>query len=173
MMNNIVFLSVRVFHVLLGASWLGAALFTSFFLIPALQEAGPAGGAVMIGLVRRKLPIFIASIAGLTVLTGLWLYWRFTDGFDPGISSTMGGRVFGTGGLLGLVSLIIAGSVVSRNMKSAVRLLTDAAAQPDGPARAAQMERAIACRGKAAVGARIVAILLVITIMLMAMGHYV
>ena len=172
-MNTLVmFLSVRVLHVLFGAIWLGVAVFISYFLLPALQNAGPDGGKVMIALGAR-VNVFIASVAGLTVLSGLWLYWRFTDGFDPGISSTMAGRVFGTGGLLGLVAAVIGGSVVGRNMKKAVNLLTEAGAQPEGPSRGALVERALGARRTAATAVRLVTVLLIVTIVLMALGHYV
>src|SRR5437763_9946864 len=56
---NGVYLSVRALHVLFGAIWLGMAVFASFFVMPAIQEAGPEGGKVMAILMRRGLPKFI------------------------------------------------------------------------------------------------------------------
>jgi hypothetical protein len=170
---NALFLSLRVLHVLLGAAWLGAAVLLSFFLMPAVQDVGPDGGKVVIALVGRRLDAYIASIAGLTVLSGLYLYWHFTDGFDPSISSTMGGQVFGAGGVLGLVSAIIGGRVVARNMKKAVALMTQSTGVADAAARSALMAQAMLYRQKAATGGRVVAFLLIVTIMLMALGHYV
>jgi len=114
------FLVVRVFHVLFGAAWLGAAVFNAFFLMPAMQEAGPDAGKVMAALMRRKLPTFVASISGLTVLSGLYLYWRFTNGFDPALRGSRSVMVFGTGGVLGMTAAILAVSVVTRSMKRAV-----------------------------------------------------
>jgi len=168
---NTFFLSVRVLHVLFGAIWLGAAVFLTFLLMPAMRQAGPAGGKV-VQVLGRRIPAFIASISGLTVLTGLWLYWHFTDGFDPGLSSTMGGRVFGAGGVLGLAAAIIGGSVVGRNMKHVVALL-DQMDRTEPAARAALMDRLAQHRHKAMVAGRIASVLLIFTIMLMALGHYV
>lgn len=170
---NSFFLGIRALHVLLGAVWLGTAVFASFFLLPSVQQAGPEGGKVMVGLLRRRLDLFIHSIAGLTVLSGLWLYWRYTDGFDPVLSGSMGARVFGAGGVLGLVAAIIASSIVVKNMKRAVRLMTEAAGQADAAQRSALVDRAGQLRRKAGAGGRIVAVLLIVTIMLMAVGHYV
>ena len=48
------FLSVRVLHILLGATWLGAAVVVSYFVLPAIEQAGPDGGKVVNGLIRRK-----------------------------------------------------------------------------------------------------------------------
>ena len=169
---NALFLSVRVLHIALGATWLGMAVLITYFLLPAVQEAGPDGGKVMIALVRRRLATFISSVAGLTVLSGFYLYWRLTNGFDPVISGSMEARVFGAGGVLGLVAAIIGGSVVAKNMKKAVALMSQLGAA-DATTRASVMERAMAHRQKAATGSRIVAILLMVTIVLMALGHYV
>jgi uncharacterized membrane protein len=169
---NTFFLSVRVVHILFGAIWLGAAFFMSFLLMPALREAGPDGSKVVQGLGRRRIHVFIASISGITVLTGLWLYWRFTGGFNPADSASMGGRVFGAGGVLGLVAAVIAGSVVGRNMKRVVALLAQMD-RTEAAGRAALMDQLLHHRQKAASGARIVAVLLIVTIVLMAIGHYV
>jgi hypothetical protein len=170
---NMVFLGARALHVLFGAIWLGTAVLTSFFLLPAIQDAGPDGGKVMMGIARRGMITFIASISGITILTGLWLYWHFTDGFDPGIAGSMGGRVFGLGGLLGLAAGIIGGSVVGRNIKKVMALSGQAASTADTAARSQLMQQAAQARQRAATGGRIVAILLTLTIVLMALGHYV
>src|SRR5262245_51264207 len=129
---NTFFLAARVLHVLLGATWLGMVVATTFFLMPAIQEIGPDSGKVMMGLARRKFDAFIASVAGLTVLSGFYLYWHFTAGFDPGISASAGGRVFGLGGVLGLVAAIVGGSVVSRSARKIFALAKQAATADPG-----------------------------------------
>lgn len=169
---NTFFLSVRVLHVLFGAIWLGTAFFMTFMVMPAVRDAGPDGAKVVQGLGRRGIVPFIAAISGLTALTGLWLYWRFTDGFDPGLSASMGGQVFGTGGVLGLAAAVIAASVVGRNLKR-VLALVDQMEKTEPAGRAALMDQLQRHRRKAAAGGRIVVVLLILTIMLMALGHYV
>ncbi len=74
----LVYLFVRVLHVALAALWFGIVAFLVFYLIPTVQQVGPAGGQVMSGLARRGFDRFMAIVAGTTVLSGLWLYWRFT-----------------------------------------------------------------------------------------------
>ena len=44
------------------------------FVIPAVLEAGPGGGAVMAGVLRRKFPIVMTLACLVAVLTGLRLY---------------------------------------------------------------------------------------------------
>lgn len=43
-MSVLVFLTLRVLHVLLAGAWFGAAVFTAVYLGPAVAQAGPAGG---------------------------------------------------------------------------------------------------------------------------------
>src|SRR5688572_26579415 len=169
---NTFFLSVRVLHIVFGALWLGAAVFVSLLLVPAMRDAGPDAGKVMLGLGKRRIVTFIASISGLTVLTGLWLYWRYTDGFNPAFFRSPGAHIFGTGGVLGIIAAVIASSVVGRNMKRAIALLKEAETT-DAAARPALMARVGQHRQKAATGGRIVMVLLLITMVLMAVGHYV
>ena len=170
---NTLFLSARVLHILFGAIWLGAAIVVSFFLLPAIEQAGPDGGKVVAGMIRRKFDKFIPSIGGITVLTGFFLYWHYTAGFDPAMSASMGGRVFGAGGILGTIALIIAGSVVARNMRKVVALMKQASETADAHSRAPILEQAGQLRRQAGKAGRIVALLLIVTMVLMALGHYV
>src|SRR5437899_1178711 len=103
-MSTTLFLSVRVLHVLLSAIWLGATVFTSILLMPVIEGAGPSGGQVMMSLERKGLTPFFASIGGISVLTGFYLYWHFNGGFDPEISRSHAGMAFGVGGVAGLLA---------------------------------------------------------------------
>ena len=170
---NDLFLAFRIVHILLGAAWLGTAVFNAFFLMPAIQDVGPDGGKVAVALMRRHMVPYIASISGLTVVTGLYLYWRFTGGFDPALSGSMGARVFGAGGVLGIVAAVLATSGVTRSMKQAMKLMAQAGSTAVASERGALVERAAALRQRARKFATIVAVLLIVTIMLMAVGHYV
>ena len=61
-------------HVFFGILWAGGAIAAGFFIIPAVLEAGPAGGAVMGGVVKRRFPVVMTASALVVVLTGLRLY---------------------------------------------------------------------------------------------------
>ena len=173
MSHALMFLTTRVAHVLFAALWLGSAAFITWFLIPAIQQAG-AGAAPMMGaLERRKLNPFMGSVGGLTVLTGIALYWRLTGHFDPALSATRTAMVFGSGGVLGLIALIIGGAVVGRNAKKMAVLGDSLAAMPDGPARAAALAAMMAAGRRVATFGRLVVFLLMIALGLMAIGHYI
>ena len=167
------FLLLRVAHVLLAATWLGASAFVALFLMPSAEDAGPAAGPMMSALMRRKLPVFMAAVGGTVVVTGLYLYWRFTGGFDPALSGTRAAMVFGTGGISGIAALIVGGVVVSRNAKKMADVAGRLPTVTEGPERAVLVGDMNAARRKAAAGARLVVVLQAIALAAMAIGHYV
>ena len=98
------YLALVFIHVVGGIFWAGAAIISGFFLIPAVVEAGPSGGAVMAGVLRRKLPLRSTGAAFVTVLAGMRLYaLRFNHVW----AVSPEGLVLGLGGLLGLSAFYI------------------------------------------------------------------
>jgi uncharacterized membrane protein len=91
--STLLYLTVRVVHVLLAALWLGSVGLMVLFVMPANKEAGPAAAPLMGAIVRRGLNGFTGALGGITVLTGIYLYWRFTGGFSPEMSATRGAMV--------------------------------------------------------------------------------
>ena len=171
--STLLFLTVRALHVLLAAAWLGSTAFLSLFVLPSLDEAGPAGSTVMAAMGRRRVDPFFASIGGTTVLTGLWLYWRFTSGFDRVASATMAARLFGAGGLAGILALIIAGSIVGRTARKMIALASKEAASTDSTQRAALQTEIAGATRRISTYSKIVLVLQVVALVCMAIGHYV
>jgi len=167
------YLIVRVLHILLAATWFGAVVVMMFFVIPAVKDVRPAGGAVMAGIQRRRYPMIMQIIAGLTVLTGFDLYRRFTGSFDPVLSSSMGGRVFGTGGIAGILALVIGASIVARSMRKIGEIMAQAATMPDGPEKAKLIASVEPLQARAEMFGKVVIVLMVIAIVTMSIGHYV
>ena len=172
-MHTLLFLSMRVLHVVLAGAWLGAAMLATLYLGPAIQELGPAGAPVLATMVRRGVVAYMASIGGLTVVTGIYLFWRFTGGFDPAVSASRAGMAFSIGALTGVIALAIGGSVVGRGVKKIAALGAQAAALPEGPERAAIMSSTNALRERAAMALKIVVFQLFISMATMALGHYI
>lgn len=172
-MSTVVFLFLRVLHVLLGAVWVGSTVFLTLRLMPAIENSGPAGGQVMVSLNRNGVTAFFASIGGTTVLTGIYLYWRFTGGFDPAISAGHAGMAFGLGGVAGILALILGGAVVGRSSKRIVDVMEQVVKLPDGPQKGALLQEANGLRQKLKTFGSIVMVLQVIAVCLMALGHYI
>jgi len=171
--STLLLLAIRAAHVLLAALWVGAVGFMVLFVLPASKEAGPASGPMMAAIGRRGLNGFMGALGGITALTGFYLYWRLTGHFDPQLSATRGAMVFGTGGIAGILSVIVGGAVVGRNMVRMAALAGKARDLPEGPERAAAMAESNAARDRGVTGARIVLVLQMIAVICMAIGHYV
>ena len=169
----LLFLTVRVVHVLLAAIWLGGIAFMVLFVMPANKETGPAGVPLMGAIARRGLNGFMGTVGGITVLTGIYLYWRFTGGFAPELSATRSAMVFGTGGIAGILAVILGGVMVARNIARMGELGGKAMALPEGPGRTGLLTQSASARDRAMAGARIVLVLQMIAFVCMAIGHYV
>jgi hypothetical protein len=162
-----VYLWIRVLHVLLGAIWVGFIVFTVLFLTPAMRDLGPDSAKLMASLRARGLIVFMPVVAGITIASGIYLYWRYTAGFSPEVSRTPSGMAFGIGGACGILAYIIGMAVVSVNMARAAKLAHALPSTPE-PQRAALMATINTHRQRAARASQIVAVLVVAAIMFMA-----
>jgi uncharacterized membrane protein len=167
-----VLLLARLLHVLLGVFWVGAVLFTTLFLVPAMQDAGPDAGKVMAGLLRRRFMDVLPVVAIITILSGFWLYWHVSSGFSPEYMGSRSGMAFGTGGAITLIAFII-GFMIMRPAMTRAATLAPSAAQAAPEARAAQMAEVQALRQRGAQAGRWVAGLLTLAAVTMAIGRYV
>jgi len=169
-MMEAMYLTIRVLHVLMGAVWLGWVLFLVLFLQPAVLDTGPDGAKVMAAVERRGFVAGIPIVSATAILSGLWLYWRYTAGFSPAISQSHAGMAFGAGGALAIVAAIIGGGMVSRVAKKATTLSQEAGAMPEGAKRTTTLAAALELRRRALTLTRIIAVLLIATVALMSIA---
>jgi hypothetical protein len=169
-MMTILFLVLRAMHVLVAGVWIGSTVFVVKMLTPAIDNAGPAGGQVMM---RMNVTKFMAAFAATTVATGAYLLWRFTGGFDPGVIMTHAGLAFGTGGTAGLLAGIIGGAVVGRSAVKVSAVMRQALSLPDGPSKGALFQQAAVLRQRIHRGSQVVLALQTTALVLMSIGHYV
>lgn len=155
---------LRMLHILFAALWLGAGALLTLYLLPALRQLGPAGGPTLQTLERRGLPRFMAAIGGLTVLSGLGLYWGLTAGFNSAAVESPTGLVFGLGGLAGLLAAAIGGGVIARSIKKIDALIES------NPA-AGFTEEILALQRRIALASRLALTLLFIALVAMTLGH--
>jgi uncharacterized membrane protein len=162
----------RIIHVLGGVIWVGSMFFISMFLIPSMTEAGPESGKVMAALTRRKFMIVIPIIAILTMLSGLWLYWRASMGFNSAYMSSGPGRTYALGATMAILGFIIGMTITRPAMVKVSTLMAGA-----GTASPAERERIMAeveaARAKGGRWGRVIAFLLIGAATLMALGRYV
>ena len=147
---------IRALHILVAATWFGAAAFLTLFLMPALRQLGPQGGPVMAALTQRRFHVFMAANAMLTVLSGAWMYWQLTGGLQPAAVGSHDGLAYGLGGLAGLLAAIIGAAVVGRGSKQLAALA--AAGAPD-PAVVARLQARVRTGSRSALTLMVVALL--------------
>jgi hypothetical protein len=165
-------LILRFTHVFFGALWVGMFAFMTFFLMPALAEAGPEGGKLMGALARRRIPVIMPVLALITIISGLWLFQRLSGGHPGGLMATSTGKAFGFGGLAALLAFLIgifgARPVMMRSMKLSESVPTALPEQRAGIT--AELQR---LRVRGATLNRVVTALLLLALAAMAVARYV
>lgn len=141
-------------HITTSTLWACIAFFFGVFLTPAVGEAGPGGGAVMGGLMKRKMPVFMTAMAVLAILTGLRLYMLRFNAEGAGLAwlQTAEGVVLTLGGLAGLHAFI-KGLLVSKPMAEKMGAVGAQIAASQGapdPALLGQMKELQATMAKSA-----------------------
>lgn len=142
------------------------------FVGPAIQAAGPAGGAVMQRLVTdRRLPGRLAGAAVITVAAGLLLYWEVSEGLAGDWASTPQGITISVGGLLGLVAAGIGVGIAAPATRRTVALATEIQ-MSGGEPTSDQAESLAGLRRRSSVAIRWVATLAFLAAGAMAIAEY-
>lgn len=115
---------LRLVHIVSGATWVGMVALATFFVAPAISDAGPEGGKVMAALQKRGLLTVMPIVALLTLISGFWLFVRFSGG-QPGVMRSPTGMTFAFGGLSALLAFVIGLVYVRPAMAKAAALAQD------------------------------------------------
>jgi uncharacterized membrane protein len=164
-------ITLRLIHVLCGIFWVGAGLYSTLFIVPAMAKAGPAAGPIMEELGRRKLFTVMPLAAVLTMLTGLRLLWIVSGGFAPSYFGSPSGATFAIAGALAIIGFFF-GMFVLRpgQMKmGALAAQIGAASAEQKPALQAELEKV---RKASAIGTAAAMVMLVLSVVGMAIARY-
>lgn len=163
---------LRLLHIVFGVLWVGFACFVPFILLPSLAEAGPgAAGPLMAAILRRGLPKVMSAFAGITILAGILLLWRVSNGFAPEYMGSHMGIVLSIGALAALVAFAIGMTVVKPAMTKAGTLSAGLAATSESE-RGPLLATIGALRARGAAGGKWVAWLLILSVAAMAAARY-
>ena len=142
------------------------------FIVPSVRDAGPDGAKVSAGLMRRRVTDVMPVAAVLTILSGLYLYWRVSGGFGAAYMGSPMGMTYGVGAVASVVALVLGLGIIRPSMLKAAAISRRVAEAPESD-RAGLSEEAQRVRARAATAGQIVAWLLVIAVLTMAIGRYV
>ena len=132
---EIVFL--RLFHIVPGVIWVGAAIFLAWVLQPAVAKTGPPhSGAVMTNVVKPMV-ILLHTSAWLTMVFGVVMAFRVRDPLFDFLWSTDWGTMIWLGFLFAVVGYVVGtvGGINSKKMMDIGKSL----AGPPTPEQAGQM----------------------------------
>lgn len=164
-------LVLRLVHVLGGIFWVGGMMYMTFFLGPALAQAGPAAAPVMAGLQQRKALVWFPVIAVITILAGIRLMMISSLGFQSAYFASTSGKVYLISGLASVIALVLGLAVVRPGMQRmagiAARLAT-----ADEAERATLQAEVARLRSSGAMMQRVVTWLLIGAAVGMAVGRY-
>jgi uncharacterized membrane protein len=162
---------LRFTHIVFGALWVGMMAFQTFFLMPALAEAGPDAGKLMGPLMRRRIPLIMMVLAILTLLSGFVLFDRLAGGNHGALMRTPMGKGYAWGATAALLAFLLGMLVTRPAMMRSMRLAESLGTAPpeERATRMAEMQR---LRARGAAAGRVVAVLLLIALTLMAVARY-
>ena len=172
-MHPTLLLLLRLLHVVGGALWVGMAVYTTVYLIPAVEDAGPDGGKVMAALQRRGILTVLPALALVTVLSGAWLYWRMSGGMSGEFLRSGTGLTFGLGGLASVAAYAIGIAVLRPSMMRAAALMSQIGPQMAEAERRERVAEAQRSRARGSRAGQIVAVLLLAAVAAMAVARYV
>lgn len=166
-MNTLV-LVLRLLHIGAGVFWVGAALFSTFYLTPAVVATGEAGQKVMARLIEHaRISARMTAASTVTVLAGAGLYWIDAQGFTSSWWTSGPGIGFGLGALAAILGMG-AGQMVGSSAAKVGKL----AAQASGGVSAEQAAAIQKARKAMASASTISTILLIVALVCMATARY-
>lgn len=160
----------RIVHIFAGIGWAGAGFLALLVISPwvrQMQAQGNGGAANFYGTSRWSA--FMAGAGVLTVLAGLYLYFRLSNGFQNSWLSSNGMAVLGIGAVAGVLALIHGGAILGRMQGE----MSKFAATIQGAPTAEQRTRLAALAGQLQTHTYISFALVVIAVAGMAIARYV
>jgi hypothetical protein len=121
----------------------GSAFFVFFFLEPTVNALGPQAGPVMGHITQhRKMPVVIVTSSLLTILAGILLYWRDSNGFELDWITSPVGLGFTIGAVAAIVAFALGFTMikpVADRMGALAREVQGSGGPPSGE-QAAEMQ---------------------------------
>lgn len=155
---------LRAAHIAGAALWVGSGALLTLYIMPSIRNVGAGGGMGVAEAMRRGMGIFMASVAGTTILTGLWLYWIWLTARGSGASFGPSAVMLVTGAIAGIAAAIMGGAILGRTSRELAKL----AGAPTGTATSARIAE-LHRRGAAA--SKVVLALLLVALLLMIFGR--
>jgi uncharacterized membrane protein len=167
-----IILVLRLLHITFGVFWVGSVLNFALFMRPAIIASGPEGSKFMQQFGKTSYPTVIALSGLITVITGLLLIWKLSNGFYSAWFARTSSKVLTAGGGLAIIAFII-GFTVNRPVAMRINKLSDAISRSGAPPTNEQMNELLALRNRIFTATNYIAVLLTLAVISMAIFRYV
>jgi uncharacterized membrane protein len=108
---------LRIVHIGSGVLWAGGAAYFFFYIEPTLNKLGPAAEPFVDEIVnKKKMPMFFAVVATLTVIGGVSMYWRDSQSIADFTTSPMG-IALGLGGICAILAWLFGMTLLTPAVK--------------------------------------------------------
>lgn len=118
---------LRLFHIVFGGFWAGAAILMGWMVVPTAREVGPGSAPLMQGLLKRRLTTILIGSGVVTVIAGIGLW-----ALRPPSFGRWQGYALAIGALAALIAISI-GFTMQRPTARKVQALGAAIAAGGGP----------------------------------------
>ncbi|HET6993800.1 MAG TPA: hypothetical protein VFI06_02405, partial [Chitinophagaceae bacterium] len=83
MMNETTYIIIfRLLHIICGVFWAGSVFYMTLFVIPAIKNSDSEGTKFIQQLAKTGYPVAAAITGIVTIISGLFLIWKFSNGFE-------------------------------------------------------------------------------------------
>ena len=163
---------LRLIHIAAGIFWVGAAFVFFLFIQPSARELGPEGQSFMGHLgTRKKLPGILLISAIVTVLAGILLYIRVSDGFSADWITSGPGIGFTVGGVAAIITVTL-GLILTKPAADRMAALGQEIVAAGGPPSSEQASEMQRLQARLVLLGRVSMVLLAIAVVTMATARY-
>ncbi len=165
-------LYLRIFHITFGVFWVGTVLNFALFIQPTIVKLGPDGAKFLQQLGKSSFPKVMAITGLITIVTGIWIMWKLSAGFETGWFRSNYARILTTGGGISIIAFLI-GFFVNRPSADRIGRIGDAIAKTGAPPTADQLNELNILRKRIFRATNIIAVMLTLAVISMAICRYV
>ncbi len=166
-------LTLRILHIACSVFWAGAALFMAFYFVPAVERSGPDGGKITQAIMStNKLPVVMLTTAFITILSGILLMWELSFGFTGSWFTTKYGTTLTLGSVTAFLAFLL-GFFINRPGANRMKAIGSTLAKRGGPPLPEELAELMKIRSRVFLSTRMIAYLLLVSIVTMGIARYV
>jgi uncharacterized membrane protein len=164
---------LRLVHIVSAIFWAGSVMYLAMFIVPAVKALGPDGGKFMQQLSRTNSMPKVMTLAGfLTVLAGILLMERLSNGFTGSWFGTPHGMILSIGATFAIIAFLM-GIFVNKPTVERIASIGKAASDKGGPPSPEQMQELQKLRTRLFSAINITAWLVLCAAISMALSRYI